>query len=67
LRREFKEQFDSTLVAHTSGADCGRSERPPGLVREVTEGDTVRLKSLGRPAVIRRRIDDNTFEAEAES
>jgi DNA mismatch repair protein MutS2 len=35
------------------------------LVREVTEGDTVRLKSLGRPAVIRRRIDDNNFEAEA--
>src|SRR5206468_3893723 len=65
LRREFKEQFDSTLVAHTSGADAGDPNARPGLVREVTEGDTVRLKSLGRPAVIRRRIDDNTFEAEA--
>jgi DNA mismatch repair protein MutS2 len=65
LRREFKEQFDSTLVAHTSGADSGDPHARPGLVREVTEGDTVRLKSLGRPAVIRRRVDDNHFEAEA--
>jgi len=65
LRREFKEQFDSTLIAHTTGADSGDPHARPGLVREVTEGDTVRLKSLGRPAVIRRRIDDNNFEAEA--
>jgi len=65
LRHEFKEQFDSTLVAHTSGADAGDPNARPGLVREVTEGDTVRLKSLGRAAVIRRRIDENTFEAEA--
>ncbi len=65
LRREFKEQFDSTLVAHTTGADSGDPNARPSLVRQVGEGDTVRLKSLGRPAVIRRRIDENTFEAEA--
>jgi DNA mismatch repair protein MutS2 len=65
LRREFKEQFDSTLVAHTTGADAGDPNARPTLVRQVSEGDTVRLKSLGRPAVIRRRIDENTFEAEA--
>ena len=65
LRREFKEQFDSTLVAHTTGADSGDPNARPTLVRQVSEGDTVRLKSLGRPAVIRRRIDENTFEAEA--
>src|SRR5207248_2209014 len=29
------------------------------------EGDTVRLKSLGRDAVIKRKVDENTFEVEA--
>lgn len=65
LRREFKEQFDSTLVAHNTGADSGDPNARPALVRHVEEGDTVRLKSLGRPATIRRRIDENNFEAEA--
>lgn len=65
LRREFKEQFDSTVVAHATGADAGDPHARPMVVRHVEEGDTVRLKSLGRSAVIRRRIDENTFEAEA--
>ena len=30
----------------------------------VAEGDTVKLKSVGRPARIMRRIDDNHFEVE---
>jgi DNA mismatch repair protein MutS2 len=65
LRREFKEQFDSTVVAHRSGADQGDPNARPGEVRYVAEGDTVRLKSLGRDAVIKRKIDENTFEVEA--
>jgi DNA mismatch repair protein MutS2 len=65
LRREFKEQFDSTVVAHRSGADLGDPHARPGEVRYVAEGDTVRLKSLGREAVIKRKIDENTFEVEA--
>jgi DNA mismatch repair protein MutS2 len=65
LRREFKEQFDSTVVAHRSGADQGDPHARPGEVRYVAEGDTVRLKSLGRDAVIKRKIDENTFEVEA--
>ncbi len=28
LRREFREQFDSTVVAHSTGADQGRSSTP---------------------------------------
>ena len=28
LRREFREQFDSTVVAHTTGADRRRSRTP---------------------------------------
>jgi DNA mismatch repair protein MutS2 len=65
LRREFKEQFDSTVVAHRSGADRGDPNARPGEVKFVSEGDTVRLKSLGRDAVVKRRIDENTFEVEA--
>jgi DNA mismatch repair protein MutS2 len=34
-------------------------------VKHVSEGDTVKLKSLGRNAVIKRKIDDETFEVEA--
>jgi DNA mismatch repair protein MutS2 len=64
LRREFREQFDSAVVAHTTGADQGDPHAQPQLVKDVSEGDTVKLKSVGRPAVISRRIDDNHFEVE---
>jgi DNA mismatch repair protein MutS2 len=64
LRREFREQFDSAVVAHTSGADQGDPHAQPQLVKHVAEGDTVKLKSVGRPAVVARRIDDNHFEVE---
>jgi DNA mismatch repair protein MutS2 len=65
LRREFKEQFDSTVVAHRTGADRGDPNARPGEVKTIGEGDVVRLKSLGRDAVIKRKLDDNTFEVEA--
>ena len=65
LRREFKEQFDSAVVAHRTGADRGDPNARPGEVKYVAEGDTVRLKSLGREAVVKRKIDENTFEVEA--
>jgi DNA mismatch repair protein MutS2 len=64
LRREFREQFDSTVVAHSTGADQGDPHAQPQLVKHVSEGDTVKLKSVGRPAIIARRIDDNHFEVE---
>jgi DNA mismatch repair protein MutS2 len=67
LRREFREQFDSTIVAHTSGADRDDPDASPQLVKHVSEGDTVKLKSMGRPAVVARRIDDNHFEVEVGS
>jgi DNA mismatch repair protein MutS2 len=62
LRREFREQFDSTVVAHSTGADQGDPNARPQVVKHVSEGDTVKLKSMGRPAVVSRRIDDNHFE-----
>jgi DNA mismatch repair protein MutS2 len=64
LRREFKEQFDSGVVAHKTGADQGDPHARPHEVRRVTEGDTVKLKSLGRTALVKRKIDENTFEVE---
>jgi DNA mismatch repair protein MutS2 len=65
LRREFKEQFNQSVVAHTTGADVGDTNARPTLVRQVAEGDTVRLKSLGRNAKVTRKVDDNNFEVEA--
>jgi DNA mismatch repair protein MutS2 len=62
LRREFQEQFDSTLVAHSTGADRGDPNAQPQIVKHVSEGDSVKLKSTGRPARIVRKLDDDHFE-----
>jgi DNA mismatch repair protein MutS2 len=62
LRREFREQFDSTVVAHASGADEGDPHAQPQVMKNVFEGDTVKLKSTGRSATVTRKIDDKYFE-----
>ncbi len=62
LRREFREQFDSTVVAHASGADQGDPHAQPQVVKHVSEGDTVKLKSTGRAATVLRKLDDSHFE-----
>ncbi len=62
MRREFREQFDSTVVAHSTGADSGDLHAKPHVVQQVATGDTVRLKSLGRDAKVLRHFDDDTFE-----
>jgi DNA mismatch repair protein MutS2 len=64
LRREFKEQFDASVVAHKTGADTGDPNARPHEVKRISQGDTVKLKSLGRVAVIKRKIDEDTFEVE---
>ncbi len=64
LRREFKEQFDQTVVAHHTGADRGDQHARPAEAKHVEEGDTVKLKSLGRNGVVKRVLDANTFEVE---
>ncbi len=64
LRREFREQFDSTVVAHSTGADHGDPHAQPQVVKHVSEGDTVKLKSTGRPARVVRKVDDHHFEVE---
>jgi DNA mismatch repair protein MutS2 len=62
LRREFSEQFNSAVVAQHSGADRGDSNAQPHLVRHVSIGDTVKLKSLGKTGVVQRQVDGNAFE-----
>jgi DNA mismatch repair protein MutS2 len=64
LRREFREEFDSTVVAHASGADRGDPNAQPKIVKQVGQGDTVKLKSTGRSATISRQLDDNHFEVQ---
>jgi DNA mismatch repair protein MutS2 len=64
LRREFREQFDSSVVAHATGADQDDPHAQPQLIKHVSEGDTVKLKSVGRPARVTRRLDDKHFEVE---
>jgi DNA mismatch repair protein MutS2 len=62
MRREFREQFDSTVVAHTTGSDAGDRHAAPHVVQQVSVGDMVRLKSLGRDGKVTRHFDDDAFE-----
>ncbi len=64
MRREFSEQFNSTVVAHSTGADHGDPHAQPQVVKHVSEGDTVKLKSTGRSAQVVRKVDDNHFEVQ---
>ncbi len=64
LRRDFREQFDSAVIAHVSGADRGDPNAQPRVVQNVSEGDFVKLKSVGRNARVTRRLDDSHFEVE---
>ena len=61
LRREFSEQFNSTVVAHTSGADRNDPAAQPHLLNAKV-GDLVKLKSLGRQARVERVLDTTHFE-----
>ncbi|WP_254063648.1 endonuclease MutS2 [Granulicella sp. S190] len=62
LRREFSEQFNSAVVAHTSRADKNDPAAQPHIPKGIKVGDLVKLKSLGRQARVDRIIDAKTFE-----
>jgi DNA mismatch repair protein MutS2 len=62
MRREFRERFDATVVAHATGSDAGDPDAQHHVVKQVSVGDTVRLKSLGRDARVLRHLDDDSFE-----
>lgn len=64
LRRDFREQFDSAVVAHVSGADREDPNASPQAVKHVSEGDLVKVKSVGRNGRVTRKVDDHHFEVE---
>ncbi len=61
LRREFSEQFQTTVLTHVTGADSTEA-KPADRRRNPQLGDLVRLKSLGREGRITRVIDPKNFE-----
>ncbi|HTM18214.1 MAG TPA: Smr/MutS family protein, partial [Terracidiphilus sp.] len=60
--REFQESFNQTVVAHRTGADAGDANAQPHVVRHVAAGDQVRLKSMGKIAVVQREVEKDLFE-----
>lgn len=61
-KREFSEQFKSTVVAHNTGADKQDPAAQPHLPKGIKVGDLVKLKSLGRQARVDRIIDAKNYE-----
>ncbi|MGI4854471.1 MAG: endonuclease MutS2 [Janthinobacterium lividum] len=59
LKREFSESFNQVVVAHVSGADRKDPAAQPHVVRSVSVGDMVLLKSMGREAKVGRVLDNN--------
>lgn len=62
LRREFQESFNAAVIADKTGADKGDQYAHPHVIRNISIGDTVKLRTLGRTGVVQREIDANTFE-----
>jgi len=62
LRRDFEQQFNSTVVAHKSGADVGDPNAQPHLVKHVSIGDQVRIKSMNKLATITRELEKDLYE-----
>ncbi|HYK37934.1 endonuclease MutS2 [Alloacidobacterium sp.] len=62
LRREFQENFNAAVVADKTGADKGDQHAHPHVARNISSGDTVKLRTLGRTGIVQREIDENTFE-----
>ncbi len=61
LRREFSEQFQSTVEAHTTPA-VDKAGARAAAPREPQAGDLVRLRSLNREGRVVRAIDAKTLE-----
>ncbi|ADW67104.1 endonuclease MutS2 [Granulicella tundricola] len=64
VRREFSDQFSSTVLAHTAGADKNDIASPLArrALTPIKAGDYVTLKSLRRQATVVRVIDEHNFE-----
>ncbi len=62
LKQEFQQSFNSTVVAHRTGADAGDPNAQPHILRHVAVGDEVRLKNLNKIGRITREVEKDLFE-----
>jgi DNA mismatch repair protein MutS2 len=62
LKREFSEQFQTTVVAHNAPPPSEAAQKIIDRQREPKTGDLVRLKSLNRDGRVVRVIDAKTLE-----
>jgi DNA mismatch repair protein MutS2 len=62
LRRDFEEQFNSTVVAHKHGADAGDPNAQPHVVKHISIGDQVRIKSMNKIGTIAREVEKDLYE-----
>jgi DNA mismatch repair protein MutS2 len=62
LKREFSEQFQTTVVAHNAPSQTEAEKKAANRQREPKMGDIVRLKSLNREGRVVRVIDAKTLE-----
>jgi DNA mismatch repair protein MutS2 len=62
LKREFSEQFQTTVVAHSTPWTNTAEKATADRQREPKAGDLVRLKSLNREGRVVRVIDAKTLE-----
>jgi DNA mismatch repair protein MutS2 len=62
LKREFSEQFQTTVVAHNATPQSEAARKIVERQREPRTGDLVRLKSLNREGRVVRVIDAKTLE-----
>ncbi|GGH02294.1 endonuclease MutS2 [Silvibacterium dinghuense] len=62
LRREFQESFNAQVVARHTGADKDDANAQPHVAKHVSAGDTVKLRTLGKTAIVQRQVDERTFE-----
>lgn len=65
-RRQLREEFDTAVVEQLGGgAEEEAAPAPPARqIYSAREGDTVRVKALGRNGVVRRRLDFSNLEVE---
>src|SRR6202044_3639949 len=62
LKREFSEQFQTTVFAHNAPSQTEAQKKTADLQRDPKPGDIVRLKSLNREGRVVRVIDAKTLE-----
>ncbi len=62
LRREFQESFNQTVVAHRTGADQNDSNAQPHVLKHISPGDQIRIKSMNKVAVVQREVEKDVFE-----